>query len=129
MSLFYSQLTGGFYDAAIHTREQIPSDAVSITEEMHQELFNNQAIGKLITAGNDGVPVNSDRPGLTSEQLASAIRSQRDAFIANTDYLVMPDYPITADKLGLVKTYRQLLRDITKQTRFPTDIDWPPKPI
>ena len=45
--------------------------------------------------------------------------------IAGTDYLVMPDYPISTDLLAKVKVYRQALRDITIQVGFPYDIDWP----
>lgn len=65
----------------------------------------------------------------TSDELAAAARAKRDTLLAETDYLLMPDYPITAEKLTLVKTYRQLLRDITEQLGFPIDIAWPPHPM
>lgn len=128
MSLYYSAKSCGFYDESIHAKEQIPLDAVSVTVEEYQELLTAQGKGKRITADSNGNPVAIDPPTPTGEQLALAVRTKRDQLISDTDYLIMPDYPITTDKLGLVKTYRQLLRDITKQLGFPVNIDWPQMP-
>ena len=60
--------------------------------------------------------------------LAASARQKRDRLIAVTDYLVTPDYPIDADRLAKIKTYRQALRDIPEQAGFPRDIVWPKKP-
>ena len=61
---------------------------------------------------------------LTS-QLASEARSKRNQLIAETDYLVMPDYPIEEEKKVKVISYRQALRDFTLQESFPLNIEWP----
>ena len=45
-----------------------------------------------------------------------------------SDWYVMPDYPAKGEDLTVVKTYRQNLRDISKQDGFPSDIVWPTKP-
>ena len=50
---------------------------------------------------------------------AARIRKERDKRLAATDYLVAVDYPISAEHLELVKTYRQSLRDIPQQEGFP----------
>ena len=56
----------------------------------------------------------------TSEEArAKRIRAERDKRLAGTDYLVAVDYPISAEQLELVKTYRQALRDIPQQEGFP----------
>lgn len=55
----------------------------------------------------------------SEEARAGRIREERDRRIAGTDYLVAVDYPLTAEKLELVKTYRQALRDIPQQEGFP----------
>lgn len=56
----------------------------------------------------------------TSEAARAArIREERDRRLALTDYLVAVDYPISSEKLELVKTYRQSLRDIPQQEGFP----------
>jgi hypothetical protein len=130
MTFFYSASTGGFYDSFIHG-DEIPSDA---TEEStwgitHQELLDGQSSGKVISSNDKGHPILINPPDPTEEQLVTSTRATRDKLIAETDYLLMTDYPITAEKLELVKQYRQLLRDITEKPGFPTDIQWPDKPI
>ena len=65
---------------------------------------------------------------LTDEDRAKAAREKRDQLLAETDYLLMPDYPIEAAVLEVLKTYRQALRDIPEQSGFPKTIEWPSKP-
>ena len=72
----------------------------------------------------EAVPV----PEPTVQELASMIRSQRDAKLSATDYLVVPDYPISPEDLEAVKVYRQALRDIPEQPGFPKNVQWPVEP-
>lgn len=67
-------------------------------------------------------------PAPTTEEVAAQVRSQRDAMIAETDYLMMSDYPISAEDKALIETYRQALRDITEQEGFPSNVQWPVAP-
>lgn len=71
-------------------------------------------------------------PKKTEEQklneLATVIRSKRNSQLAETDYLLMSDYPISQEYLEKVKEYRQQLRDITKQENFPTAVVFPDFP-
>jgi len=67
-------------------------------------------------------------PGPTEEQIAAQVRGERDRLIAETDHLVMPDYPLTDSERTAIADYRQALRDVPQQTGFPTDVDWPTKP-
>lgn len=64
----------------------------------------------------------------TDEELAERIRRERDEKLEETDFFVMPDYPSDPKDLEEVKTYRQSLRDITKQSGFPKDVTWPELP-
>lgn len=64
----------------------------------------------------------------TDEDYAAEAREKRNALIAETDYLVMPDYPLPEDKRQAVLAYRQALRDVPEQEGFPRQIDWPVKP-
>lgn len=64
----------------------------------------------------------------TDEELAENIRWDRDKKLEETDFYVMPDYPSDPKELEEVKTYRQALRDITKQSGFPRDVTWPELP-
>lgn len=68
-------------------------------------------------------------PKKTEEQklneLATTVRSKRNSLLAETDYLLMPDYPISKEYSEKVKEYRQQLRDITKQENFPKNVVFP----
>jgi hypothetical protein len=64
----------------------------------------------------------------TDEDYAAEAREKRNALIAETDYLVMPDYPLDKEKKAAVLAYRQALRDVPEQEGFPRQIDWPVKP-
>lgn len=61
-------------------------------------------------------------------ELATTIRSKRNSLLAETDYLLMPDYPISKEYSEKVKEYRQQLRDITKQENFPATVVFPDFP-
>lgn len=72
----------------------------------------------------EAVPI----PEPTVQELASSVRSQRDTKLSATDYLVVPDYPISPEDLEAVKVYRQALRDIPEQSGFPKNVQWPVEP-
>ena len=57
--------------------------------------------------------------------LASDVRETRSSLLAQTDWTQVADAPV--DK-AVWATYRQALRDITKQSGFPTNVTWPIKP-
>ena len=59
---------------------------------------------------------------------AKEAREKRNALIAETDYMAMPDYPLDKEKKAAVLAYRQALRDVPEQAGFPRQIDWPVKP-
>ena len=118
--IYYSKTTNAFYDSSIHG-DGIPSDATdeSTWTLTHQELLDGQASGRVISSDATGNPILIDQPAPTEEQQAASARSRRNMLLKETDYLLMPDYRITAEKLVLVKVYRQALRDITIQVGFP----------
>lgn len=65
--------------------------------------------------------------------LFAALRSVRDARLASTDKILLPDYPISADALPLVKAYRAALRDLPDAPGAPwdgggTSTPWPTAP-
>lgn len=92
--------------------------------ELAQWCNSNNAM--IVDRGDyyEAVPV----PEPTNEELARIVRDIRDTKLSETDYLVVPDYPISEERLAEVKTYRQALRDITEQTGFPKDVIWPDVP-
>lgn len=61
------------------------------------------------------------------------LRAERDRRIAETDYMAMPDYPLSDTKREAVLAYRQALRDLPSQEGAPWDgggelTPWPEKP-
>ena len=60
---------------------------------------------------------------------ADAARARRERLLAQTDYLAMPDYPLTDEQRKAVAAYRQALRDITEQEGWPRKVVWPEKPV
>lgn len=70
----------------------------------------------------------------SEEQRFVRLREERDKRIAATDFLVMPDYPISEDKLADIRLYRTALRDITESDGAPWDgggekTPWPVNPM
>ena len=57
---------------------------------------------------------------------AESVRTQRDNLLSETDWMALSDNTLTPEWA----TYRQALRDITDNPKFPwlEDADWPAKP-
>ena len=62
----------------------------------------------------------------------SRLRAERDARVAATDYLLMPDYPLSDEARAAVRDYRQTLRDLPSRDGAPWDGEeatpWPDMP-
>jgi hypothetical protein len=82
--MHYSPSTGGFYLAAIHG-QNIPADAVEITDELHVSLLAGQSAGRSIVPGPGGMPMLADTAPATptAEQreaaAGAAIQAHLDA--------------------------------------------------
>lgn len=94
-----------------------PSEAVTWANAngAHVELINSGYILK-----------KNHEP--TLDELASQVRTERDRRISETDWYMMPDYPADPETLEVVRNYRKALRDITLQSGFPRDVEWPVMP-
>lgn len=114
--MFYSMKTGGFYSDALHS--YIPDDAIEISQDTYEDLKEKLSIGCVISIGDDGVPIALPDPleGHGSDEME---RVWRDDAISRTDYLAMPDYPITDDAKLEILEYRQKLRDWPSADEFP----------
>ena len=64
------------------------------------------------------------------EHNAAMCRETRESLLKESDWVVLSDVTIAADKLAEWKTYRQSLRDISTHSNWPflEDSDWPTKP-
>jgi len=59
-----------------------------------------------------------------NDRKAAEVRAERNAKITACDWRVLPD----VSNSDVWKVYRQALRDISKQSGFPFDVQWPTKP-
>ena len=57
--LFYSLSKTAFFDDSIHSIDDLPSDAIEISEQQHSELLNALNSGSLIL---DGLLITAPRP-------------------------------------------------------------------
>ena len=88
-SAFYSPTTGGFYTREIHG-DNIPADAVEITEAEHAALIEGQSQGKVIVADESGRPILQDQPPPTAEQIiaqyTAGVQKHLDDFARTRNY-------------------------------------------
>lgn len=99
--------------------------------EKHKKL--HEKVKAFVEANPDKRVDEAPYTGPTEADLLASLRGIRDSKLAETDYLLTADYPITEDKLAEVKAYRTALRDITGLEGCPWDgggdeTPWPVKP-
>ena len=126
MEYFYSESTKGFYNHEINGGN-IPSDAISITDEYHSFLLNGQSVGKVISVV-DGAVVLTDPPPPLSEQnqlIASGL-------LYDTDWTTIADVanPINDPYLGNQAAFISYRNEIRKIAVNPPagDIVWATQP-
>ena len=89
---------------AIEYREHIDADGV------HREWTNEYGVVQRELMEPSAKYLAQDPP--TWEQLG--IRDLRNAYLAATDWTVIPDSPLTSDQQSEATQYRQQLRDLPK---------------
>ena len=57
------------------------------------------------------------------------IKSQRNLFLVQSDWTQLPDVELTPELVAEMKTYRQQLRDLTKDFTNPDDVVFPDNPL
>lgn len=127
MEYFYSESTKGFYNHEING-DNIPSDAISITDEYHSFLLTGQADGKVISVV-DGAVVLTDPlpPAPAQNQLIAA------GLLYDTDWTTIPDVanPDNSPYLGNQAAFISYRNEIRKIAVNPPagDIVWATQPI
>ena len=80
------------------------------------------------SAGNWRVEQDVDKLREQQRLVWGAVRAKRDQLLAQTDYLLLPDYPMSKDNMPAVLKYRQDLRDVPATFDSPDTIVWPRRP-
>jgi hypothetical protein len=66
-----------------------------------------------------------EQPGANISFLS---KTRRNQLLTQCDWTQAMDSPLTAEQKAAWATYRQALRDITKQEGFPENVQWPSTP-
>lgn len=95
--MYYSAITGGFYDTTIHG-DTIPDDAIEISVEDHAALLAAQSSGKQITADDNGYPIAiaPPQPVRTTASLLADVASKR--WQVETGGVVVAGHIIATDR-------------------------------
>lgn len=109
-------------------QSQTPRDIEmrSLIQKFSQEEGYREKRGEDLSWSVEKIPEKTPEEKLAETE--EEVRSKRDRLIADTDYLLCADYPISAEDLEAVKAYRQALRDVPQQEGFPYDVVWPELP-
>jgi len=109
-------------------QSQTPRDIEmrSLIQKFSQEEGYREKRGEDLSWSLEKIPEKTEEEKLTEAK--QSVRSKRDRLIADTDYLLTPDYPISPDELEVVKAYRTALRDVPQREGFPYDVVWPELP-
>lgn len=92
------------------------------------ESMGYTEVGEVERAYDGRYFVAGHAPMMPQEEVVTQVRAERDRRLAETDWYMMPDYPADPETLEIVKSYRKALRDITLQSGFPRDVEWPVMP-
>jgi len=70
-------------------------------------------------------PASPEEIAQRTQAQGDNVRAERYGYLAGSDWTQVADAPV--DKAAWA-TYRQALRDVTQQTGFPWDVQWPVAP-
>lgn len=103
--------------------DQLPEDAVEISEPEYQALLDGSSAGQVIVwDAEEGKPALIDHAPTWDD-----IRAERRPLLRNSDWTQMPDSPLSPEKKAEWATYRQALRDITSAPSA-ASVTWPVEP-
>ena len=85
---------------------------------------------------SDKTQFSTEYSALVDSSIWNVVRMDRDKLLAESDWTVMPDSPLSTSKQNVWKTYRQSLRDIPQgsiptideQQNIVSGLTWPSKP-
>ena len=116
----------GTYEVVIDSKPTYNSVTQTINKKSTPELVSGTWTLKWETKDKPQEDIDQEK---VDEQ--NNIRSERVMELEQCDWTVLPDAPLSSDMVNKYKTYRQQLRDITKQSTFNEavpSVTWPTKP-
>lgn len=131
--MIYSSSTGGFYDTAVHG-DSIPTDAVEISQEKYEALFQGQRDGMVIVSDDNGYPMLSLPPTEDPAALAKIALDNKVQIATQQIAIIKPAVdggyakPEHTQLLADWQRYRYELTLVPEQTGWPESPQWPTEP-
>lgn len=100
-------------------------------EEVDGQWFTKYIVGPVFTDIEGGQTAAEQRTAYRANidsRASEFMRDSRDKLLAESDWTILPDSPLTTEKKTEWQTYRQALRDIPTLEGFPHNVTWPTKP-
>jgi hypothetical protein len=85
-------------------------------------VFIDQVVDGVTTTAAEQ---EAEYKAMKDAEQAKSVRASRDEKLKDSDWTQVTDAPVDKEVWA---TYRQALRDVTKQSGFPWTIDWPTQP-
>jgi hypothetical protein len=123
--LYFSPGIVGFFDSEI-AGEDIPADAVAITAQRHAELMAGQTAGRIIVAGEDGLPRLAEAPTPDLEFLRARANLPKFEFLRQC---VLAGLLTEADALSAARgdipaAFAQVVAGWSEAERFEAELRW-----
>ena len=131
--MFYSSSTGGFYDKAVHG-DSIPPDAVKISQEQYETVFQGQSDGMVIVSDDNGYPMLSLPPTEDPAALAKIALDNKVQIATQQIAIIKPAVdggyakPEHTQLLADWQRYRYELTLVPEQPGWPESPQWPTEP-
>jgi hypothetical protein len=68
VTIYFSASNNAFYDTIVMKYESLPLDKVEITNQIRDQILQEQTEGRIISSDENGFPITTIRPPLTFEQ-------------------------------------------------------------
>ncbi|WP_330213592.1 hypothetical protein [Pseudomonas sp. Z18(2022)] len=127
MAAFYSPSERGFFDTALNSKKQIPTDAVAVTEPQRRDLLAGISRGLLAQVSEDG-SLELVEPPVDPDAVALAERAWRDGVLTSAAWLrdrhrdqleISAPTTLTAEQFEGLLVFMQALRNWPQSPDFP----------
>jgi len=136
MAAFYSPSERGFFDTALNSKKQIPTDAIAVSEPQRRELLAGISRGLLAQVSEKG-SLELVEPPVDPDAVALAERAWRDGVLTSAAWLrdrhrdqleIGAPTTLTADQFEGLLAFMQALRDWPQSPEFPASEHRPVAP-
>lgn len=114
--------------AGPHQKPVFAAGAWSLSADYRGEIWYDGRVPVTIQALGEPVGLTRAPAPLSVEEQWAAVRAQRDARLAASDWTQIADAPLSAPAVEAWRAYRQALRDIPGTFNNPSNVIWPETP-